>query len=358
MGCTSGKTEPTTGKVGAVGGNASEKTPKRIILLGVGGSGKSTFSKQMQIIHHGAIDPELSKNYRGILLNNIILGLKAIGAQKTDLQISENYKKSRVVLSLDENWINWEDSKEKEKNVGMMKSLWADKGVREAWLDIKDSLLIPLDYLMDNIDRYVATNFVPTNEDMLRARQRTTGGLMVSLTEGKHLWELIDVGGQFSERSKWNNYFTERVPHAVIFFLALDEYNIENTELRSGDFRTKYDLAFSIFRDYMCSPGPVLDHNVCRIVFLNKMDLFQEKIRDDKKWKEFKEIFGYKGERSVNEAIHFIQQKLLDESAKSKKANIIVHFTNALDTALMTKVSSAIRTAIVDLSMKDLGLLN
>jgi hypothetical protein len=273
------------------------------------------------------------------------------------MEKNENYKKSRVVLSLDENWVHWEDNAEKKKYLTMIKELWADPGVRRVWQEIKDNYLIPLEYLMDNFNRYEATDFVPTNEDILRARQRTTGGQTVSFHEGKHLWELIDVGGQYSERSKWASFFSDRIPHAVIFFLALDEYNIVNTEMRSTA-QTKYDLAFSVFRDHICTPGPVLEHNICRIVFLNKVDLFQEKIRDDKKWKEFKEIFGYTGERSVNEAIHFIQQKLIDESSKSRKGNLIIHITNALDTALMTKVSAAIRNAIVDYSLKDLGLLN
>jgi len=357
MGCTSTKTNEPTNHGG--GGGSAEKIPKRIILLGIGGSGKSTFSKHMQIIH-GGIDPEVAKNCRGILLNNIVLGFKAIGGQKqieVEMQKPDNYKKSRVILSLDENWIHGEDNAEKKKYIEMVKELWADQGVRHVWQEIKDTYLIPLEYLMDNFQRYLTPDFIPTNDDILRARQRTTGGHSVSFHEGKHLWELIDVGGQFSERTKWISYFTDRVPHAVIFFLALDEYNIENTEIRSNHLR-KYDLAFSVFKDYMCSPGPVLDHNICRIVFLNKMDLFQEKIRDDKKWKEFKEIMGYKGDRSVNEAIHFIQQKLVDESSKSRKGNLIVHITNALDTALMTKVSAAIRNAIVDYSLKDLGLLN
>ena len=37
-----------------------------------------------------------------------------------------------------------------------------------------------MDYHMENLDRYSTEGFVPTNEDMLRARQRTTGFLPTS----------------------------------------------------------------------------------------------------------------------------------------------------------------------------------
>ena len=32
-----------------------------------------------------------------------------------------------------------------------------------------------LEYMMENIDRFAEENFIPSNEDVLHARQRTTG---------------------------------------------------------------------------------------------------------------------------------------------------------------------------------------
>jgi len=311
----------------------------------------------MQIIHQGGIDPDLAKSFRGILLNNILLAFKAISKEnKQDLENTENYKKARSIQSVDENSVQWDD-----KLVQRLKDLWLDEGIRESWQEIKDSVLIPLDYLMANFDRYLDPHFLPNNEDILRARQRTTGGQVYSFKEDKNLWELVDVGGQYSERAKWESYFTENTPHAVIFFLALDEFNIANTEYKTEEFDTKFELARDIFTNYLCRPGPVLDHNICRIVFLNKMDLFQEKIRDDKKWSDFKALMDYKGARDVKQAIQFIEHQLMDINAtqnKTKpKSRLIIHVTNALDTALMTKVSEAVKTAILEDSMQKFGIL-
>jgi len=325
-----------------------------VLLLGIGGSGKSTFCKQMQIIHQGDLDPEVAKTYRGVLLTNIILGLKAIGSKKQDLENTENYKKSRWILSLDENIAKWDD-----ELIERIKSLWDDEGVRETWAEIKDGFLIQLDYLMENFNRYLDPTFIPNSNDILRARQRTTGGESYYLEEEKVRWELTDVGGQFSERTKWNMYFTEKPPQAVIFFLALDEYNIPNTELKTEKCDTKFELALDVFKEYMCS-GPVIEYKICRIVFLNKVDLFTEKIKEDKKWDDFTAKLGYTGERTVSDSIKYIEDRLRSMDVNNDdddSEELWIHQTNALDTVLMTKISNQIKVSILSSAMKLIGLL-
>jgi GTPase SAR1 family protein len=329
----------------------------RVILLGIGGSGKSTFSKQMKIIHQG-INPEIAKTYRGVLLTNILLGLKAIGSEKQDLESTENYKKSRWILSLDENNVDgWND-----EIINRIKALWLDVGVHETWEAIKDTTLIQLDYLMDNLDRYLQPDFIPSYEDILRARQRSTGVSTYTIEEERTTWQLTDVGGQYSERSKWGNFFNEKNPNVIIFFLALDEYNIQNTELKT-EHKTKFDLALSVFTEILCGDGPVVDHKLFRIVFLNKVDLFEEKLRDDKKWVDFKTIMNYNGQRSVTECTKCIEEKLRDINRKLLKdthpddMELSIHVTNALDTEGMKKVSEDIKSSIITSTLKDFGII-
>jgi len=221
--------------------------------------------------------------------------------------------------------------------------------------------LIQLDYLMENFDRYLEEDFTPSNDDILRARQRTTGGETYAFEEERHRWELTDVGGQYNERVKWAGYFSESPPHAIIFFLALDEYNIPNTELKTESCATKFDLALSVFKENLCSKGPVLDHKICRLVFLNKVDLFEEKIKDDAKWDSFKKVMGYNGARDVNDAIGFLKEMLLGMDNEAKRDEdvdeIRIHVTNALNTELMAKIAGDIKTSILTSTMKFLGIL-
>jgi hypothetical protein len=346
MGCvSSGEKKPKT----------VHKNTMRIILLGIGGSGKSTFSKHMQIIHQGGIDVETAKTYRGILLTNILLGLKAIGAQKQDLDNTENYKKSRWISTFDEN-SPWDD-----ELIERIRSLWDDEGIHETWHEIKDNTLIQLEYLMNNFERYIDPNFIPNDDDILRARQRTTGGDVYTFEEEKTIWELTDVGGQYSERTKWASYFTEKIPHAIIFFLAIDEYNIPNTELKTDQYHTKFELSLSVFREMLCSPGPVIEQKICRIVFLNKADVFEEKLKDDRKWNEFKEALEYNGDRDKTSCTNFIERKLRDinEASLGKKNDDIgelkIHVTNALDRELMQNIAKDIKSSILEFTMKKIG---
>jgi len=324
----------------------------KIFLLGIGGSGKTTFSKQMQIIHQGSFSVERAQGYRGVLLTNILIGLKDIGSKTKDLEKGELYKKSRWIQDLDESQVEWDNDL-----VETTKALWNDTGYQDTWKEIKDNVIIQMEYLMENIDRYIQPDFVPSNEDILRARHRTTGESISTFEDAKHIWNLIDVGGQYSERQKWEGFFSEHLPNAIIFFLAIDEYNVPNTELKTEDLKTKFELSLDVFRQIMCGDGPVADYKICRIVFLNKVDIFEEKIKDDRKFAEFKEALGYEGENKLNDCTSFILKKLESINAQEKKMELKAHVTNALDTEMMKKVTSDIKSSIITGTLKDLGMI-
>jgi len=111
----------------------------------------------------------------------------------------------------------------------------------------------------------------------------------------------------------------------------------------------------------MCGDSPVIDYRLCRIVFLNKVDIFEEKIKDDRKYDEFKEVLGYDGERSVEGCTNFMQEKLKSISqkrkSKSDEMELRVHVTNALDTEMIKKVATDIKSSIITSTLKDLGML-
>jgi len=112
----------------------------------------------------------------------------------------------------------------------------------------------------------------------------------------------------------------------------------------------------------MCNEGLVVDHKLCRIVFLNKVDLFQEKMNDEKKWAEFTQIMGYTGPNTVIGCTKFIEEKLLalNNNLKDKhedQMDIKIHITNALDTPLMSKIATDIKTSILSYTFNDIGLI-
>lgn len=71
--------------------------------------------------------------------------------------------------------------------------------------------------------RIASASYVPSVEDVLHARSKTTGVSEMHFSMGELSIHLVDVGGQRSERRKWIHCF-ESVT-SIIFCVALSEYD-------------------------------------------------------------------------------------------------------------------------------------
>jgi hypothetical protein len=65
----------------------SLKREVKLLLLGAGESGKSTFLKQMHIIHGHNFDPDIVQEFRQVIYNNIIRGMKVLVDARSKLSI-------------------------------------------------------------------------------------------------------------------------------------------------------------------------------------------------------------------------------------------------------------------------------
>jgi hypothetical protein len=60
------------------------------------------------------------------------------------------------------------------------------------------------------LDRISASDYIPTEQDMLRARVKTTGISEIEFIIDGTKFKMVDVGGQRSERKKWIHCFQAR----------------------------------------------------------------------------------------------------------------------------------------------------
>ena len=74
-----------------------------------------------------------------------------------------------------------------------------------------------------NIDRLFTLDYLPSDQDVLRSRLRTTGITETLFELGQLNYHMFDVGGQRSERKKWVHCF-EGV-HCLMFVAALSGYD-------------------------------------------------------------------------------------------------------------------------------------
>jgi len=292
-----------------------------VFTVGISGSGKSTFAKQLKIITD-TLTPEEINNYKVILLKNIIIGIQELikYSEKLEFVIApENRKHSRFFKEL----LVWET--EWTSKIGeRVQILWEDPAIQSTWNEIPNyQFQVPnLDFLLENVHRYVLPHFVPTNEDILCARFRTTGTQLTKFVRQKYQWEIIDIGGQRPERLKWRDIIKSGVD-CVIYFSALDEYNMLSVEEKN---KTKMQLSLEVFEEVVKDLK-----NICLILFLNKVDLFTKKINQEKSFSEFQNIFPeYRGGQDLPNAIDYIKDLFLSKTSYPEDIN--VHTISTLDT--------------------------
>jgi guanine nucleotide-binding protein G(i) subunit alpha len=84
---------------------------------------------------------------------------------------------------------------------------------------------------------------MPTQQDVLRTRVKTTGIVETNFLYKNLNIKLVDVGGQRSERKKWIHCF-EGVT-AIIFCVAMSEYDLvlsEDDEMVLIDYLQFFDI--------------------------------------------------------------------------------------------------------------------
>jgi hypothetical protein len=76
-------------------------------------------------------------------------------------------------------------------------------------------------HFFGDVDRICAPSYVPTDQDILRARMKTTGIIENNYSIEGVSFKFLDVGGQRSERRKWIRCFQDVT--AIFFLTAVSE---------------------------------------------------------------------------------------------------------------------------------------
>ena len=245
----------------------------KLLLLGAGESGKSTIVKQMKIIHEKGYTDEECEQFKPVVFSNAIQSMVAIIRAMGQLKINfsdSGLKKDAVEFF---NMANEYDEVVLPENMAnIMKKLWQDPGLQECVGRSREyHLNDSAEYYLNALDRISASNYVPTEQDVLRTRVKTTGIIETNFTFKDLHFKMYDVGGQRSERKKWIHCF-EGVA-AVIFMVAMSDYDLtlaEDPEVNR--LRESMKLFDSICNNRWFIETPI-------ILFLNKKDLFEEKIQ-------------------------------------------------------------------------------
>mmetsp|Transcript_15464 Transcript_15464/g.23182 ORF Transcript_15464/g.23182 Transcript_15464/m.23182 type:complete len:350 (+) Transcript_15464:38-1087(+) len=303
----------------------------KLLLLGPGESGKSTVAKQMKILHLKGFSQEELENYRPIMYHNIISCIKELLRACSRFRYpieTQNEPIAELLMKLNPIKVNLSPQLGKQ-----IFAMWKDKGVQKSFARRNEFQLIDIcKYAMENIDRICAENYVPTEQDVLRCRCRTSGIVETPWSLDGIRFRMVDVGGQRSERKKWIHCFQD--VNSLIFCVALSEYDMNLFEDESVNrMYESIELYEEIVTSNWFRDTPV-------ILFLNKSDIFQEKIVH----KDLKCCFpDYTGGCDFLNATQYLQEKFLAIRPK----HVYPHITCATDTENIRFVFNAIKDIIV-----------
>jgi len=314
----------------------------KLLLLGPGESGKSTIAKQVKIIHLKGFTKEERISFVSVINNNIICGLIALVES-----LKETGEFNQLSPELQNHAGRFNNKLEERLTPEMVtgvKQLWSEPTVRKrfghsAEFQISESV----EYFFNEIERISSQGYVPTEQDMLYARVRTSGITELCFSVGEASFRLVDVGGQRSERKKWIHCFQDVT--SIIFCAAISEYD---QKLREDEKTNRMEESLQLFGEICNCPWFV---NTAIILFLNKSDIFYEKLKKI----DLNVCFpDYTGGPDQKVAINFLKEKF-NSLNKNKNKKIYIHVTCATNTENIRFVLSAVQDIVVNKSLDSMG---
>ncbi|KAJ8372851.1 hypothetical protein AAFF_G00276240 [Aldrovandia affinis] len=322
----------------------------KILLLGAGESGKSTFLKQMRIIHGKEFDQKALVDFRDTIFENIIKGMRVLVDARDKLGISwqnsENEKHGMFVMSFENKAGVPVEPCTFQLYVLALRALWQDAGIQGAYGRRSEFQLgESVKYFLDNLDRIGQLSYLPSRQDILLARKATKGIVEHDFIIKKIPFKMVDVGGQRSQRQKWFQCFDGIT--SILFMVSSSEYD----QVLMEDRRTNRLVeSMNIFETIVNNK---LFSNVSIILFLNKMDLLVEKVKQVNIHKHFSD---FRGDPHRLEDVQAYLVQCFNRKRRNRSKPLFHHFTTAIDTENIRFVFHAVKDTILQENLKDIML--
>ncbi|CAJ0577707.1 unnamed protein product, partial [Mesorhabditis spiculigera] len=318
------------------------------VKVRTGECGKSTILKQMQILHSkGFAQNELAEKRQDVY-SNIIVGMATIirALDKFIYQLADQDREmdARRILAVAES--EKSDHSFTPEVLMALHNLWKDPAIQKAFsrrseFQIGDSFR----HFMDDFDRIATPSYVPTVDDFLHIRVPTTGVVQVHITIQKCIFRVFDVGGQRSERRKWIHHFDD--VNAVIYICAVNEYDQTLMEdNRTNRLQESMDLFETVCNSRWFKRASM-------ILFLNKKDLFQDKIKLVPLTAYFRR---YKGLNTYEEGMAFFEKEFIEMNAFKRHRRLYVHQTCATDTTQVQFVIDSVIDTVIGKNLRGAGI--
>eukprot|EP00064_Thunnus_orientalis_P010459 superscaffoldBa00001425_g10485 len=329
-----------------------ERREIKILLLGTGESGKTTFIRQMRIIHGRGFSEEERKTFAKCIFQNIFTAMKAMTGAMTTLRIPYSNPENEIYAKWLQDVNTVQITQLERGYVDAIRRLWADSGIRVCYSRrCEYQLLDSTEYYMSNLDRISAPDYIPTEQDVLRVRFPTTGIHDYAFNIKTITLRIVDVGGQKSERRKWIHCF-ENVT-SLIFLASLSEYD---QVLEERETINRMEESLALFYTTIHSPWFL---NTSIILFLNKTDILADKVKTSDLQKYFPSFTGKRQdpEDAKNYICKLYEQQAINHDKREERKTLYPHFTCATDTNNIRRVFSDVKDTVLLKSLRDYGVI-
>ncbi|KAJ2997427.1 hypothetical protein HDV02_005556 [Globomyces sp. JEL0801] len=303
--------------------DAQQQEP-RILILGSSDSGKSTFLKQLKILHgNGFTNEELEKAKKTVIFSLFAICRKIVVESPPEkVQPYKNIENLTIENAKDAIPADFTE---------IMLNMWSDPIIKEIYPTFGDIFPQSSRYTVMFLHKKVLQqDVILTLKDMLLMRTVTQNisdnVFEVEMRGSKTKLHFFDVSGLKYHRKRWLPYF-ENV-QLIVFLVAVSSY--DQVLLEDKDVNRMVD-AIRLFEDIVNHP---LLAKSDMVVFFNKKDLFDIKIRNI----SLKTYFPtYTGEDfSSSESMTFFRDTFKSKNRKPDKL-ITFHTTCCTDTKAMSK---------------------
>eukprot|EP00095_Tigriopus_kingsejongensis_P006263 snap_masked-scaffold136_size321413-processed-gene-2.4 protein:Tk06263 transcript:snap_masked-scaffold136_size321413-processed-gene-2.4-mRNA-1 annotation:"achain structure of heterotrimeric g protein galpha-q beta gamma in complex with an inhibitor ym-254890" len=313
----------------------------KVLLVGSQGSGKSTFLKQMRIIHGSGFSEEDRVAFKAAIHEQAIKALVNILEGMSHLSIE--FQSSRTTLEAD---IFQEVSSRLttmtlSPGLGLlMARIWRDEGVKAAYRKSRESRADDSNaYILDCLTRLSNPIFIPTNQDILQLRAKSPIPMTDEASfdlKGIH-FVVKEVNADLFERGRWVSCFDDVA--TIIFVASLADFDILVPDL-SGQNRMRKSL--KLFQTICQSE---FFKQIAMILFMNKVDVFRRKLISGQHLKDF--LWNYKGpDQDLQASSMFLLRQFMELNAMPPKI-IYTHFSCAVETPAMKFILNAVTDMVI-----------
>ncbi|KAH9949326.1 G-alpha-domain-containing protein [Amylocystis lapponica] len=205
----------------------------------------------------------------------------------------------------------------------VMSELWRDPCVRQRLAERRLRLEESSGFYLDEIDRITAKMYFPTDEDVLKARLKTTGVVEHTFSLAKNSefrgvnWKIYDVGGARNQRQAWAPYFDDAV----------------------------------VSNKLLC--------NVNIILFLNKCDLLKAKLESGVRLTHHMTSYGDRPNdyNSVSRYFHNKFGAVHQSFTPNKARELFIHLTSVIDTRRTHTIITNVRDIILTTNLRSSSLM-